>query len=535
MRSEKLFFLVIISLLFLSVVSAVVCDDSQTIIKLSSSDNAHGAIYSDATYPIEICYNEIFIGKTYIPPVPADLRVCNAAAPYTNKVVGLSATTNAHAQIPIYTPAYPTSVCYGDLQCSYTQGECTQLGPDFKCIVELSSIDTNAHLSTCSAPNSYSTKICCKSPAAEIPPATCNFGTATANWNPTIQREGLFARAIINPGNSDCNGKPIRYDFYEVDCIFPPCGYSSIDSADTNLISTKSVTETFPYAALWESEWIRDTNNLFGNINPEYFFRVSLVDDPTKFIDSTNNLVVTKCGDGDIQFAYEGCDDGCTSPGVPSGCDQSPLSNGDGCSSTCQRETSLETGCAQYKTSTTCAAFDDSVPHEDETKNYGLNGVCKLTYEYSCYWETTTTPENPIPYCGEKGVLVSTIPINLLKADSTVDQAKADEVCYDSDDPRDEDIITPCNYAQQVQGDCNTGSDFITIIYTLLSPAKYENEGGTCSKFDDDSTPCPSITKLPFFTFWNFIITALSIAGVYAYLNFRKKSKLKYLKNIKIL
>jgi len=48
------------------------------------------------------------------------------------------------------------------------------------------------------------------------------------------------------------------------------------------------------------------------------------------------------CGDG-IREGGEVCDDGCISTGVPEGCDEFPLDDGDGCSSTCGLEGALPT------------------------------------------------------------------------------------------------------------------------------------------------------------------------------------------------
>ena len=122
-------------------------------------------------YPISICYPDIF-GKNYNGINP---HTCTG----TNKVVGLSSPTNAHAEIPTNIN-YPIDVCYGDLQCTivYVPDRYIPENPP-KCpagyneTVRLSNT-TNAHLETSNGIGSYPIKICCKSsaPTAQITGST---------------------------------------------------------------------------------------------------------------------------------------------------------------------------------------------------------------------------------------------------------------------------------------------------------------------------------------------------------------------------
>ncbi|MEK6935410.1 MAG: hypothetical protein AABW67_01345 [Nanoarchaeota archaeon] len=121
---------------------------NQTILKLYSSTNSHGALWDDVSgYNYDICYNEIF-GIAYVGANPHD---CTA----TNKILGLSNINNAHAEIPSL-DAYSTDVCYGNLVCSAK----TTCASDEKTIVRLYN-ETNSHISNASDSN-YPIKICCK-------------------------------------------------------------------------------------------------------------------------------------------------------------------------------------------------------------------------------------------------------------------------------------------------------------------------------------------------------------------------------------
>jgi len=158
MKERKRFLIIFVSILIVSLLSfTYACTDDQRILRLSSESNAHGEVWNGAgNYPIEICYDEIF-GSDYQAEAGEDVHACTG----TNKVVGLSSETNAHAEEPGL-DNYPVDVCYGDLECSVIDsGDCSDLGDEYRCVVTLSS-DANAHLATCGS-NGYDKKVCCKS------------------------------------------------------------------------------------------------------------------------------------------------------------------------------------------------------------------------------------------------------------------------------------------------------------------------------------------------------------------------------------
>jgi len=96
------------------------CDggNSQLIMKLSSTTNAHGEFWNGAgNYPIEICYDDIF-GATYSGANPHD---CNG----NNLILKLSDETNAHAEVAEQ-GNYDVGVCYGDLICEIKGASLTE-------------------------------------------------------------------------------------------------------------------------------------------------------------------------------------------------------------------------------------------------------------------------------------------------------------------------------------------------------------------------------------------------------------------------
>lgn len=126
---------IIFGLLLNSGLARAACSDpSQTIMKLYSVTNSHGALWDDATYTYEICYDDIF-GRLYTNSGP---HTCDGS----NKVAGLFDIVNAHAEGPAL-GNFGTDVCYGNLECTLR---------DIRCNVDENMTlalfqDTNSHIS----------------------------------------------------------------------------------------------------------------------------------------------------------------------------------------------------------------------------------------------------------------------------------------------------------------------------------------------------------------------------------------------------
>ncbi len=138
-------------ILAISVVSALNdCQDSQTILKIAASQNAHVETPSGSLYSLRLCYNEIF-GKSYSASNP---HACTGS----NLVAKLSQQTNAHIEGPGST-LYNTQICYGDLSCTLRSGLCNSNEQQLLSIAQ----QTNAHASLGST---FQYKLCCSSPFA---------------------------------------------------------------------------------------------------------------------------------------------------------------------------------------------------------------------------------------------------------------------------------------------------------------------------------------------------------------------------------
>jgi len=169
MKKGIVIVLVFVLFVCFSVVSAGSCYDNQTIMKLYSSTNSHGALWDGGggTYSYDICYNEIF-GPQY---TGFDPHSCTG----TNYVLSLYQTTNSHADNG---GSYTNDVCYGDLMCEFDSSAgngCTNGG---EIVVRMYSL-TNSHLSDAFDTN-YPVKVCCTNSVGAIYWANMNGAKITS-------------------------------------------------------------------------------------------------------------------------------------------------------------------------------------------------------------------------------------------------------------------------------------------------------------------------------------------------------------------
>lgn len=152
------YFLVLI-IFFIAYASAQTCDDTQRIMKISHTNNAHGASYSFTPYTVDICYDDYFQGQG------------NGAHNSGGTVLRLSSDNNAHADLN----NYPYQVQYGKITTcrlvdANTQCNTLNNGNDKYTRILFLSANTNAHIGLGGYTN-YGYKICC---AAQDDPI-CNY------------------------------------------------------------------------------------------------------------------------------------------------------------------------------------------------------------------------------------------------------------------------------------------------------------------------------------------------------------------------
>jgi hypothetical protein len=171
----------------------VAADGNYRLMGLSAATNAHAQVpYSD--YPYVLCC-AFGTGNT----------TCATTPPF-NKALGLSSTTNAHAEAPEQS-TYLNKVCYEDLQCKYSMSNCgTGDVADYRLnLTSLSSV-TNAHVGTI---DEFPTKICCKS-AKFL--SYCSIKQTGATWNQDEAYEGVNVYLTVTGSGPECDGQTLNIE-----------------------------------------------------------------------------------------------------------------------------------------------------------------------------------------------------------------------------------------------------------------------------------------------------------------------------------
>ncbi|MFH1801358.1 MAG: hypothetical protein ABH804_00795 [archaeon] len=193
--------IILIAVFFIGLASAQTCSvttscssSDNIIMKMSSQDNAHGAVYDDTNY--NYCISCDFIGS----------HECDGG----NKIMGLSATTNAHAESPSLNN-YNTHVCFGDLTCAVGAGSC----PDGYTI-EIASLssDTNAHIGSFGY---YNLKICCA--FSVIPYGYWQDSSDNLILNPINVIPGTTKVYAVIENSGLSPGENISIEIYEKDLL----------------------------------------------------------------------------------------------------------------------------------------------------------------------------------------------------------------------------------------------------------------------------------------------------------------------------
>jgi hypothetical protein len=143
-RGLVVFSLVVIGIFLLSVnfisaascTIATSCPADRTVMRLSATTNAHGALYNQGSYGYYLCCD--FSGT----------HTCSG----DNNILRLSAVTNAHAEIKVQT-GYNTNVCFDEISCMTTPASACP--SEFPIPTVSLSTTTNAHIAQPFGTGSY--------------------------------------------------------------------------------------------------------------------------------------------------------------------------------------------------------------------------------------------------------------------------------------------------------------------------------------------------------------------------------------------
>jgi len=554
--------LVLFTIMFTGSSDAMVtCSSSdQIILRLSGATNAHGEVYNGAgNYADEICYDTIFGAAG------SGNRACTGS----NKVVGLSGSTNAHAENPNLNN-YATDVCYGDLSCTARTGSCLT-GESL--VLSLSS-STNAHLARDS---SYSQNICCSIGAPPPGEGVCGDGTiqspngdgineqcddgntangdgcsstcqtedpgnctlTSASWSATEAIEGSLVNLdVVTSGCSD--GIIMSFEVWEDDVV----GDDPVSINPLNrIISGNSATGT------WTAEWQEDASG-----DPEYYF-IATISSTGENMQSSNLLTVTLpppsdpvilCSDytdqtscesdifsvaefsveeiiGDDAFCENGditclCEWNVTGSvcnavweelDVPTGgtCGNGEIDPGEQCDG------------SDWGAITSCEVFS----LEDGTLSCGTDCLFDTS---GCIGESGVCGDNninPGETCdgSDWGLILSCTDFDAFNTGelNCNSNCKFDTIqcSIGSTNPP----IGTCTYTSTTTGSCETDG-FLSSSWTALWTGSSSSREASCV----DGTKvieCPAQIPLSFFNLYNMLITLLAIAGIYGILSLKKK------------
>ncbi|MCK5149329.1 hypothetical protein KAJ87_00190 [Candidatus Pacearchaeota archaeon] len=199
-------FMILVLILFLGIASAETCyvdtkenclnNGDHVVLGLSASTNAHGELHDEGNYNYALCCD--FGNGVQLNECSLTDHAIYGAGISSNKLIGLSSKTNAHAQ-RVQDITYDEDVCYNGLTCVDTEGNCAE--EDYSVGILSLSGTTNAHIG---AYQDYSRNICCNI-------ISCRIGEVAS-----------------------CG------DYNENECGFDPCGVASDDAKETYDIDCSS-------------------------------------------------------------------------------------------------------------------------------------------------------------------------------------------------------------------------------------------------------------------------------------------------------
>ena len=510
---------------------------NQVVMYTSDSTNAHGELesYSPHQYSQVLCCN-FGSGNT----------TCSGS----NKIIGLSSQTNAHAEIP-ENSNYLNDVCYDGLtSCFSVSGGANCAGaPGELGVLSLSS-NTNAHLEDASLQN-YDTKICC-TVSGTIPPDEPIIPRAF--WSDDNFVEVTFLSVIpdstsiklVLENSGFAEGTNLDFDILEKEFFFDTSIRTIVGTTDSNgtVIATWLITSEDLATAT-------DFEEFYFVVNGEQsgYFTINV-------LDPIYCSTIVTCGDYAEQSMCESDDCQVNESSVPGSIDCSdsdidcyctqnvdtcvgafsslldptpfPPVSGDGIISVGETCDSSEwggiTGCADFDAFTGGSLSCDSTGHFDTSLCTGGNGPGVYGDGIINLGETCDGSEwGPITGCADfdeftGGVLSCDSPGNFNTFQCTVKAAGELGTCLITEGDVDEN-------------GCDDG--FLTIAWTGQwiwneeeNPGHVDPEGlsSLCAAGGTRVIECPAQIKLPFFGFYNIIAVILLITIIY-FILIRKNNK----------
>jgi len=303
------------------------CDAVNTVMKLSSQTNAHGASYNGAgNYQYALCC----VGMRYYTATDnSSMHTCDSKN--NNLVLKLSSSTNAHAQTATST-GYSTNICFGKFQCKAL----SSCNSEYSIQVASLSATTNAHIGQFSA---YATKICCNDSVGAIcgngireAGEACDDGNMRSGDGCSYPNCAVESRYTCDTGSPSCcyltnpryawflNGNPfsggrigagdrLKMTIYDDLCLPSGSGPefriyegSSLRATNSSIVSSKTpggeINSTYPISSSFL--------NALGSGSSDIFFRTTV--NGKTYTGPTISVTPIFCGNGVRENPPEDCD-----------------------------------------------------------------------------------------------------------------------------------------------------------------------------------------------------------------------------------
>ncbi|MBS3085817.1 hypothetical protein J4225_03990 [Candidatus Pacearchaeota archaeon] len=507
--------------------------------------------------------NEIILGlsdltnahaQTWDDPNPYQYTVCcdfTSANPHTcsgtNKVVGLSAQTNAHAQEPART-TYPIDICFADLECVASSNSC-DISNGYIELFSLSSPD-NAHVGAFA---DYPTKICCKQ--TFVPP------TETLSWvdanDANTQVTTVQAPTEVNMKfEIDLSvGEVINYRIYERDFLIDDL----IKTGSYTVLQT-DVDRGFALVT-WTTLWENDNPLVIPSNDPEYVFTTNNFDGSATL--ESGELIVTEAPE--IPGPVITCDtsgafpqwfaDGIFESDASINCERpdyigSCCLNGYDCVADECVLSVPDTLCSKYGDPTTCNSVDETSPEysvaletvsffrEDERNcesdwfiaredDPSYEGILIKLVNCRCEWEVAEEKCEGV-YGYETDIDDTPTGISPNVGECTFDK-RSDDNCADGFLKYDWTARWDWHVSNSyTASDIPVGQEDDFICNTDGSVCHYDPNQESQSCINGSRTiPCKGALELGFFSWFNFLVSSIILIIIYTSLIVKRRLLLR--------
>ncbi len=459
---------------------------NQTLFTLYQTNNSHVALFTDiqsdphASY--SVCYNNIFGAEYNQSITPWACSQGNG-----NRIFNLFEATNSHAQDGKLT-SYLVPVCYGDIGCRLTAGNCDYAGGE-RWVANLSG-SNNAHVAIDGTPEPY--QLCCNRTGIPLVPP---------------QPHGICGDGVVN--NQSTQGV-VNLNLVNEQCDYnsplgnATCSQGFYCNTDCSCITqtTPVIPPVVPTGTQWECNFGGESATLWNYTNNPRTAVPSFTDIST-IAERNGGVLQNLCKKSHFTNALSDCcpngyscsDQGC----IPTNPAPSCLQLG---ASDCQKDGSLsKTTAYNYATTVSAAEVAHCLSNTQSNSN-GCNNTCYCEMDgNACTYKWSPIAPGKSPNDCSPG---NPVPGNCMLADV-------------------------CTHKNLGLGDCINDIQSISILRNvthngcLIAPFYIDNR--SCEGSTSQSIPCGrALMSLPFFGWSAFWTSMICVSMLYAWFYLRKNN-----------